>query len=107
MTVLTKTYLSSDNGVHYVIGIDARGGEYTHLVTFTNIEKADALLQKVRAAGARINDVHWSYRAPYGTQAWLDDGMEEATIYAERYEGLGEANEHDYRQEAYGPSLAM
>lgn len=102
MTKLIDTYLHTEEDIIFVMGSDARGGEYMLNHQFTDRHAAERLLIRLRAAGSIINDNLWSYRPTYGSLSWHDCGMEEATIYAERHEGLGEANEYDYRQEAYG-----
>lgn len=61
--------------IYYVRAHDADGREYTHHHLFTEAPKAFALLYRVLEA-CRINPEHWHCRVPYGTDAWLIDGME-------------------------------
>ena len=71
------------DGECFVQAYDADGREYTLLRPLTP-GAALALAGKVRAAGS-IDPALWDCRAPYGTAAWLADGMEERTIEDERY----------------------
>jgi len=47
--------------------------------------KADMVVDKIKAAGHMVCLEHWDVRAPYGTQAWLIDGMEQRQIEDERF----------------------
>ena len=46
---------------------------------------ADGLVSEIKARGYTINPDYWGVRTPYGTEAWLLDGMEERTIEDERF----------------------
>ena len=46
---------------------------------------ADKVVAKIKAAGCVVSVEHWDVRAPYGTQAWLIDGMEQRQIEDERF----------------------
>mgnify|MGYP003147516636 CR=1 FL=1 len=90
---LTDKGAPADNG-HIVFAVDERGGEHYHEREDLTYNQVNDLVRRVREAG-EINEEHWpGYRAPYGTQAWLDDGCEEAQIWEERY-GL-EAMNHEF-----------
>jgi len=54
---------------------DMDGRVYTHMKQFNTAAGACALLAKVAEAG-KIDLEHWNCRVPYGTEAWLEDGME-------------------------------
>ncbi len=77
----------------FVLGHDADGREYTHEVVFADDAAGAALMRRVEAADGAINDERWFMWVPYGSNAWLDDGYEEATMMEERYGGLGEGTE--------------
>lgn len=47
--------------------------------------KADMIIDKIKAAGNMVSPDHWLVRAPYGTEAWLMDGMEDRQIEDERF----------------------
>ncbi len=79
--------------VWLVMSSDVDGREYTHEFNFNSEAGAMALQRRVVTAGRVIDDERWSMRVPYGTNAWLDDGYEDATIWEERYGGLGEGTE--------------
>lgn len=73
-----------------VIGHDAAGREYTLLdeagdYRMMSYVAADMVIDRIKAAGGIISLEHWSCRAPYGTNAWLIDGMEERQIEDERF----------------------
>lgn len=106
MAKLVDTYVTTGDleGTFYVMGSDARGGEYMLNHAFTKLAAAEKVINNIKAAGSVINEDLWSYRPTYGSASWDDAGMEEATIFAERFQGLGEANTYDYNQEAYGPT---
>lgn len=75
---------------HWVVtGSDADGREYTLLDESNGIRllahhEAQLVVAKIDRARKRINAMFWSVRAPYGTNAWLIDGMEERQIEDER-----------------------
>lgn len=58
-----------------VIASDKQGRIYTHNHQFQTSWAAAALLAKVLEKGT-INLEHWHCRVPYGTEAWLEEGME-------------------------------
>lgn len=64
---------------------DPAGRVYTHEKQFVTAAGAAVLLAKVATRG-EIDTDHWGCRVPYGTDAWLEDGME-ATLMddEERY----------------------
>lgn len=71
----------------HVIGHDAQGREYVHEATwerFLSAHVAEKIVNRVKAAGLVINLAHWDCRAPYGTEAWLIDGIEERAIEDEK-----------------------
>jgi wobble nucleotide-excising tRNase len=87
---ITHTDISSLEADAYVImAYDAQGREYTLLTpegdfcTFDRATTARRFEAKVAAKGA-INADLWTCRAPYGTEAWLADGMELRAIEDEQ-----------------------
>jgi hypothetical protein len=73
-----------------VTGSDKYGYEYTicdeyHAFRALPFRAALKLVEAIKAAGCVINENHWLCRAPYGTEAWLMDGMEERDIEDERF----------------------
>ena len=85
--------LRNEDGDWLVMGSDADGREYTHERSFRSAALATRLAERVLAADGLIDPDRWFMRVPYGTNAWLDDGYEDATIWEERYGGLGEGDE--------------
>ena len=83
---LTNAYAAFFEDDRWVVqGADADGREYTLLDADNGIRllaghEAQAVVVKIKQAGLRINSIFWSVRAPYGTRAWLIDGMEERQI---------------------------
>lgn len=72
---------------YHVIGHDRAGREYVHEATwerFLLAHQASALVARIQAADMVIDLAHWDCRAPYGTEAWLADGMEERAIEDEK-----------------------
>jgi hypothetical protein len=67
------------DGREYVL-LDSDGG---HRVM--SYVCADKVVGKIKAAGHVVSVEHWDVRAPYGTQAWLIDGMEQRQIEDERF----------------------
>lgn len=68
---------------------DADGREYTlgdekFPLRPLPLHVAQRVAEKVKAAGD-IDENLWSCRVPYGTNAWLIDGMEERQIADERF----------------------
>ena len=76
-----------------VQGYDADGREWTFGRQDLTKHQAIRLVAAIRDNGGRIDARHWFDRAPYGSQAYIDDGEEERLVYAERYEGFGEGDE--------------
>ena len=71
----------------HVIGHDAAGREYVHEASwerFLAAHVAEKLVNSINAAGMVIDLAHWNCRAPYGTAAWLEDGMEDYWIAEEK-----------------------
>ena len=66
-------------GYEYVL-IDSDGDYRT-----MSYVKADMIVDKIKAAGNMVSPEHWSVRAPYGTEAWLMDGMEDRQLEDERF----------------------
>lgn len=69
---------------------DAQGREYVllgddGLHRVMSYTKADMVVDKIKAAKNLINLEHWDVRAPYGTDAWMLDGMELRQIEDERW----------------------
>ena len=84
---VSAAFFEEDNWV--VMGHDADGREYvlndeTNGLRLMPCYQAQAVVAKIGAAGKIINPMLWSCRAPYGTRAWLLDGMEERMIEDER-----------------------
>ena len=73
-----------------IMGTDKQGREYVlsdgdGFVRVMSYTKADMVMDAIKAAGYMINPEHWGVRAPYGTEAWLLEGMEERQIEDERF----------------------
>lgn len=89
LTHVSVDYFEADRWV--VMGADADGREYVlnddHGLRAMPEYKAQAVVAKINAAGKVINPMLWSCRAPYGTSAWMLDGMEERMIEDERMFG--------------------
>lgn len=73
-----------------IFAYDAQGREYILLNekgdfrTFPDALRARRQEARVKSAGVIDADL-WTCRAPYGSQAWLDDGEELRQIEDERY----------------------
>lgn len=87
-------------GVYAIVGIDLRGGEYTLIHRFTKFNVAATTCGKIVAAGKKINDDLWEYRAPYGTQAWMDQEGGMVDQWQEHCDYEANAM-FDYKSEAY------
>ena len=63
--------------VYRVTCDDAAGRQYAHFMCFAGRHhwKAKNLAVRVRDAG-QIDASHWDCYVPYGSEAWLVDGME-------------------------------
>ncbi len=72
-----------DNRFVVVVG-DKEGREYTRQdVNFINRDRAVSFASKIEDRG--YLDVNlWDCRIPYGSNAWISDGMEQRTIEDER-----------------------
>jgi len=73
-----------------IMAHDSDGREYVLLDSdgdyrVMSYVKADMVVDRIKAAGHMISLEHWSVRTPYGTQAWLIDGMEQRQIEDERF----------------------
>ena len=82
-------FFSDYNGFS-IMARDAQGYEYVlsdgdGFVRTMSYTKADMVLDAIKKAGNMINPDHWGVRAPYGTEAWLLDGMEDRQIEDERF----------------------
>lgn len=90
----------SEKETWQVLGYDASGREYLHEKDNMSFEQAMRLKEKIKSSGKKINYIHWHSRAPYGTQAWLD---EEGVVDTFQEHCDYEANaRYDYLREAYG-----
>ena len=72
-----------DDGSFYLVGSDGAGAEYTLDQPLTAAQAANTYV-RILDGGMAINAKLWNYRAPYGTLAWLADGMEERMIEDEK-----------------------
>lgn len=73
-----------------IMANDSDGREYVLLDSdgdhrVMSYVKADMVVDRIKAAGHMVSSEHWDVRAPYGTQAWLIDGMEQRQIEDERF----------------------
>lgn len=59
-----------------VSGCDAEGRIYMHRYRFVSQDAALKLAGRIVGAGYKIDATHWDMRVPYGSDAWLNDGME-------------------------------
>ena len=69
--------------IFLVMSYDAEGREYHHDHDFYHWDDADALAKKVNDRGY-INQDYWGCRVPYGSNAWISDGMEDRWIEDEK-----------------------
>jgi len=67
-----------------VMATDAAGRQYYLQDAPLPYTKADRLTKRVEQRGA-INPDLWVCHIPYGSQAWLIDGMEQRQIEDERF----------------------
>ena len=82
-----------ENDAHIGYGITANdryGREYSLLdgdngYRVMSYVKSEMVIDKIKAAGSMISMDHWAVHIPYGTEAWLMDGMEERQIEDERF----------------------
>lgn len=72
---VSAEYVKDDT--YLVTCVDADGRQYSHFHVFSqnDYRKAKALADRVREAG-KIDLTHWDCYVPYGSDAWLIDGME-------------------------------
>lgn len=67
-----------------VVVADKEGREYTRPdVNFIDPEKAKTFAAKIEERGFLDGNL-WNCRIPYGSNAWISDGMEERTYWDER-----------------------
>lgn len=64
-----------DGAYLFVACSDAQGRQYRHEMSFSNPEAAHNLAVRVAKAG-KIDLSYWDCIVPYGSEAWLIDGME-------------------------------
>ena len=80
----TVCYTARDGKtLFHLMAYDAEGREYSHYYNFHDRDRADVLAKKVNDRGY-INHDHWGCRVPYGSNAWLSDGMEDRLIEDEK-----------------------
>ncbi len=79
--------IQEDNGDYFIVASDKEGREYT-LDKVLTAEQAAKTYVAISLAEYKIDAGHWNMRIPYGTDAWLNDGMEERQIEDEKM-GLG------------------
>lgn len=87
--IKTASVASYGDGLWAIEAHDAAGREYTLLdqdgfVRTIPYDRAVEVANAVKAKGT-IDGNLWSYRIPYGTAAWLSEGMEERQIEDERF----------------------
>ena len=89
MEITTAAVANFEDALWVVQAWDAKGREYTlgdatYPIRPLPFERAAAVVKRVKLAG-KINPDLWSMRAPYGTDAWLEDGMEDRQIEDEKF----------------------
>lgn len=70
---------SDRDGYEYVL---SDGDGWPRVMSYV---KSDMVVSDIKRADCMINPEHWGIRAPYGTRAWMLDGMEEREIEDERF----------------------
>jgi hypothetical protein len=94
MTKVKTAYIAfadtEDARSYLVMASDKHGYEYTLLneegdLRHLSFFKANMIVDKIKANGNVINPDYWACHAPYGTEAWLLDGMEERQMEDERF----------------------
>ena len=78
--------VTMDFGDRWVVMVsDEQGREYSRSdVNFIEHDNAVAFRDRIKERGY-LNAELWDCRVPYGTEAWLSDGMEQRTIEDERH----------------------
>ena len=89
MEIATAAVAHFEDTLWVVQAWDAKGREYTlgdatYPIRPLSFDRATAVVEKVKIAG-KINRDLWSMRVPYGTDAWLEDGMEDRQIEDEKF----------------------
>ena len=72
---------------YFIVGHDAEGREWTLMKPLTAAEAAERYCVLTEASWQFEATEDWADRAPYGSSAWLNDGMEERQIEDERMAG--------------------
>ena len=89
---ITATYIDimrgDNDGEMLVRAGDKDGREYIFPRTFTPAGAAEFYC-RLTDAEYKIDTARWEMRIPYGSNAWLMDGMEERTIEDEKMGLLG------------------
>ena len=91
ITITSANVTSFEDGLWLVQAHDADGREYTlgdekYPLLPLEFSAASRVSDRVKEAGD-IDPALWGCRAPYGTNAWIIDGMEEREIEDERLFG--------------------
>ena len=79
-----QVYVTHDGQGYTILANDKDGRRYYLADVELPLGRAMHLLERVKLAG-KINIDLWHCEVPYGTAAWLLDGMEERQIEDERF----------------------
>lgn len=82
------TIIRGESGGFFILGNDDEGREYM-LPQVLTAEQATNVFVRIEEAARVIESLRWNCRAPCGSLAWFNDGMEERTIEDERMGMLG------------------